>query len=121
MKALCLTLKKKWFIQIESFEKNKEYRIFKPYWCCRLLRYDGKKKSQKWWKGAIATCSVDPCLVSVIQYGELIMKNGYGRGVPTLLVECLGVSYGFRLLFRGATPSNERVFCFELGSRERIV
>jgi len=119
--TLHLTLEKKWFDLIELFEKNKEYREFKPYWCCRLLLYDGKKRSQKWWEQSIKKNSIMADLVVVVQFDVLIMKNGYGKDDPTLRVDCLGLSYGYRLFFKGATPCKERVFCFELGKRERII
>lgn len=38
MKALTLSLKKKWFDMIASGEKKEEYREVSPYWIKRLLR-----------------------------------------------------------------------------------
>ena len=41
MRALHLTLKRKWFNMILSGEKKEEYRELKPYWMKRILDENG--------------------------------------------------------------------------------
>jgi hypothetical protein len=49
-KTLHLTLKKKWFKLTEANIKPEDYREITPFWCARLLTYDGYILPQKWWK-----------------------------------------------------------------------
>ena len=49
MKDLKLPLKKKWFDMTKSGEKTEEYREITPYWCTRLLLFDGFKRSKDSW------------------------------------------------------------------------
>jgi len=44
-----LSLIEKWFRLTESLTKLEDYREITPYWCNRLLLYDGKNKPVKWW------------------------------------------------------------------------
>lgn len=64
MKALRLTLKKKWFKLIASGQKTVEYREHKPYWIKRLV---GK------------------C------FTEVHFRNGYSKDAPFMRVQCLGI------------------------------
>jgi len=63
-KILHLTLLRKWFDEIVSGNKKEEYRDVKPYWDRRLL---GKN------------------------YDKIYFKNGYGKNVPFMIVECKGI------------------------------
>ena len=69
-KVLHLTLKKKWFDEILSGKKKVEYREIKPYWQIRLIDNKGIP----------------------IAYKTIIFKNGYGKNVPTMVVEYLGLN-----------------------------
>jgi len=62
---LHLTLKRHWFEEIAAGKKNKEYREAKPYWETRLV---GRN------------------------YDEIVFRNGYGKNVPEMRVEFLGVT-----------------------------
>jgi hypothetical protein len=61
---LHLTLKRKYFAEIASKVKRTEFRQRKPYWRKRL---EGRK------------------------YDQIRFRNGYGKHVPEMLVEFLGL------------------------------
>lgn len=46
--VLHLTLVRKWFDK-HLADKNEEYREITPYWCNKLLTWDGEVKPQKFW------------------------------------------------------------------------
>lgn len=71
IEILTLTLKKKWFDLIASGVKKEEYREMKHYWACRLGKIDGSYFRK---------------------YDQVEFKNGYGANVPTMLVECNGIT-----------------------------
>jgi len=50
MKNLQLALIRKWFDMTKAKIKPEDYRSITPYWCSRLLLFNGENKSQKWWK-----------------------------------------------------------------------
>ncbi len=64
MRILHLTLYRKWFDEIVSGRKRKEFREWTPYWNKRLL---GKT------------------------FDEVHFRNGYGKGRPFMRVECVGI------------------------------
>jgi len=47
---LQLSLKKQWFEMTKSGEKLEDYREITPYWCNRLLLYNGSNYSQEMYK-----------------------------------------------------------------------
>jgi hypothetical protein len=61
---LHLTLKREFFAQIASKQKRTEFRERKPYWRKRL---EGRR------------------------FDEIIFRNGYGKNVPEMRVECRGI------------------------------
>ena len=67
-RVLHLTLHKEWFYQILNGTKKIEYRDVKPYWTKRLFD-NGKPK----------------------KFDEILFRNGYGKKVPEMRVEFLGV------------------------------
>jgi hypothetical protein len=60
MQVLNFTLKKKYFDEILSGEKTKEYREYKPYWINRLFNKE---------------------------YDTIKFTNGYGKNSPSFLIE----------------------------------
>lgn len=69
-----LTLKRKWFDMIAKGIKKEEYRLEKPYWQKRLIKYIHGHSQ-------------------VIKNFDIIrFKNGYGKDAPTMDVECNGIS-----------------------------
>ena len=67
LKVLHLTLKKKWFDQIASGIKIREFREVKPYWTSRL-------------EGKI--------------FDEIHFRNGYSKDAPFMRVEWKGCKQG---------------------------
>lgn len=68
MRILTLVVYRKYFDQIGSGEKKTEYRDMKSYWVARL---EGKN------------------------FDAIFFVNGYGRGCPNMLVECLGIDRNY--------------------------
>lgn len=87
MKILHLTLKKKWFDMIASGEKTEEYREIKPYWNKRLNNR---------------------------HYDVICFRNGYGKSVPQIMVEYLGLQESLGIIEWGA-PHGQVVHIIKLG------
>lgn len=83
---LTLPIKRKWFDLIESGEKREEYRENTSYWRRRLLF--GRADSE----GARETGRA------------LILRNGYRRDAPRLLIRISGVTLGPGKEAWGAEP-----------------
>ena len=49
MKKLRLPLLRRWFEMTISGVKQEDYREITPYWCNRLLLYEGKSRKTGWW------------------------------------------------------------------------
>lgn len=92
MKALHLTLTKKWFDMILSGEKIEEYREIKPYWTKRLENEDGTLNRP-----------------NVIRF-----TNGYGHDKPAFEIECTWLRIGKGQPGWGANPDN-RYYVLHLG------
>jgi len=50
---LQLSLKTKWFKMTKSGVKTEDYRLITPYWCNRLLLWNGKSLSKSEWAKTI--------------------------------------------------------------------
>jgi gamma-glutamylcyclotransferase (GGCT)/AIG2-like uncharacterized protein YtfP len=50
MSNLQLPLFKKWFDLTKSGEKKEDYREITPYWCNRLLLFNGRPQTKSFWK-----------------------------------------------------------------------
>jgi hypothetical protein len=50
MSKLHLQLKKKWFEMTKAGIKTEDYREITPYWCNRLLLFNGKIESKERWQ-----------------------------------------------------------------------
>ena len=75
MNVLYLTLKRKYFEQIQEGIKTVEYRSMSDYWAKRLI--DFKKGEFR-------------------KFDKIIFRNGYGRNVPTIEADFvdIGIEYG---------------------------
>lgn len=101
---LHMTLKKQWFDMIASRFKPEEYREVKAYWTKRLLLdKNGKKMNEadaddlaEAIKYAFSDNWKDELLPkeAVIQYDNIVFKNGYSKDAPTLVVEYKGLKIG---------------------------
>ncbi len=69
--VLHLTLKKKYFDEIFSGKKKKEYRKLKPYWISRLCT---KKSIESWG-------------LEFKKFEKIIFKNGYKKNAPSSEIE----------------------------------
>lgn len=49
MTELRLPLETKWFEMTKAGIKTEDYREITPYWCNRLLLYNGISMSKNWW------------------------------------------------------------------------
>jgi len=98
MKALHLTLKKKWFDMIASGDKKEEYREIKPYWISRLVDKIGVPR--KWeveegfafkLKGVEPLCSME----SGQPYDCVEFRNGYSKDAPRIRLEIRDITQGY--------------------------
>jgi len=85
-KLLTLTLKKKWFDMILAGIKKEEYREIKPYWTKRLFNIPR----------------------------AILFTNGYGKKVPSILIECKGLYRSLGIIEWGA-PEKIAVYILKLG------
>lgn len=92
MSNLRLSLKKNWFELTKAGIKTEDYREITPYWCSRLMLYQGENYSQEMYKRMIDNWGVD--FVRRLTESELkqdtfkhfdlnIMTLGYPRGDDT--------------------------------------
>lgn len=112
MKVLRLTLKKKWFDMIASGEKKEEYREIKPYWIQRLTWHEYHKADELKLLHALANKEAFRKDFDAIEF-----KNGYGKNVPTILIELKGIHYGYpkNLEWIDSPYGDKWFFCLELG------
>jgi len=105
-KILRLTLTKRWFDMILYGEKKEEYREIKPYWIRRLLVCRAEQEQRGENRSVPENIMFDlrnshdvnktftayRCYYRKFDYVEF--TNGYGKGMPTMRVECKGISAG---------------------------
>lgn len=79
---LHLNLKSKWFWR-HIRDKYEEYRSITPYWCNRLLLYDGQVKSKAFWKDMLSINDVQGLKllmaterIQPIRYHTIVFSNG---------------------------------------------
>jgi hypothetical protein len=48
--TLRLSLETLWFEMTKAGIKREDYREITPYWCSRLLKFKGEKKTRLWWE-----------------------------------------------------------------------
>ena len=98
MKALHLTLKKKWFDMIASGEKKEEYREIKPYWASRLTWHEFHCciSCVESLKDVIQSDSEQRFTTGVFttKYDTVTFKHGYAKDAPTITLKCNGITYG---------------------------
>ena len=107
MKVLNLILKKIWYDMIFKLDKKEEYREITQYWCSRLLLFEGKKKSQKFWKNIIIESDQKKTVglllkylyddkITFIKFDYISFSNGYGKKRPhfTIEVKDINISIG---------------------------
>ena len=108
MENLQLSLKTKWFNTTDINNKDEEYRAISPFWCARLLLYNGQKRPIKFWQymqyhfsnhflSAIQDY-INDGTITFKNYGLNIMTLGYPKSSDTMRIkifEHLGISIGY--------------------------
>ena len=82
MKNLQLSLKTKWFEMTKNGIKTEDYRDITPYWCSRLLLFNGKPRSQKDYEEFLNKNSIDK-LIGMIDI-ELLAFKDFDKNIMTL-------------------------------------
>ena len=104
MKNLQLSLKTKWFEMTKAGIKTEDYRLITPYWCNRLLLWDGYSLSKKEWHyrifdghaspDAIIKAYIEAGIVTFKPFTQNTMTLGYpkkGDTERTLILEHKGI------------------------------
>lgn len=108
MKVLHLPIKKRWFDMIKSRVKKEEYRQVKPYWINRLA------DELEGFAGGDFMDLNREIAYKYKPFTHVLLKNGYARDSPVLLVEVLGLDLALGRPEWGA-PTDEQVFILKLG------
>lgn len=104
---LHLSLKKKWFDMILQGIKMEEYREINEYWTARLVDCIEQYKSQE----SIDGIGYRPRMKD---FDIVRFRNGYGRSVPQMDVECKGIKMKSGRPKWGAVP-NKEYYAIQLG------
>jgi hypothetical protein len=96
LKALELTIKKKWFDMIVSGEKKEEYRETKQYWITRLCK------------------RIDENHLEIKRFSRVRFRNGYGKNAPVHVRNIESIFIGEGKSEWGA-KDNENYFVIKLG------
>ena len=98
MNTLHLTLMGHWYSMCEAGIKKHEYRAIKPYWCARLLLFDGKIMPKKFWVGYLSmhngVINAMSGAVTFRHYDQIKAVNGYGNHRPHIIWKHEGTSIG---------------------------
>jgi len=119
MKNLQLSLKTKWFELTKAGIKKEDYREINPYWCARLLSWNGSRKSSKIWVDILADfigLSNEQAIlkyindggVQFIKFDQNTMTLGYPKSTDVsriLKLEHKGIEIGHGKEEWGAEPS----------------
>ena len=75
--CLQLSLITNWFEMTKALIKKEDYRELTPFWCNRLLLYDGKQKTVKWWSFMqnYEGCFFRKAIESNIENGKITFKQ----------------------------------------------
>lgn len=90
MKDLRLPLERRWFEMTEPEIKKEDYREITPYWCNRILLYQGKEMSKLFWESIISPIKnieiwlkVFPNDISFKKFTINTMTLGYPKSTDT--------------------------------------
>lgn len=115
---------------IASGEKKEEYREIKFYWMCRLIDfgYDGPEELNELMEDLKSIHDdhrkrhdslpylMDHFAATFKKYTHVEFKNGYGKNVPTILVEVKDISVGLPAFKWFGAQSEDSVFIIHLGN-----
>ena len=86
MKNLQLSLKKQWFEMTKAGIKTEDYREITPYWCGRLLLWNGRNTTRQNWENRLnddVDKTVDENIIQYINCGWIFFKQ-YKTNTMTL-------------------------------------
>lgn len=110
-RILHLTLSAHWFQMIASGEKVEEYRDIKRYWIKRLVKPEYHSLTSLELIKQLCKRETFTDKFDVIQF-----RNGYSKNAPTVVVELLGIHYGYPARQEWSDDNIGRwFFCLELG------
>lgn len=103
--TLHMTLNREWFDLIVSGVKLEEYREIKSYWFRNLIAEHQKSfkdcTGYDWSnplfreEGVLYCCSTNKRkLLTFKSFDQIAFRNGYGKDVPSMTVECTGIEIG---------------------------
>ena len=114
----------------KSGVKTEDYRDLSPYWCNRLLLYNGESKSKKWWgvemgdyykfygKSGFINWGLNNGRITFKTFNQNIMTLGYPKSSDTeriLKLEHKGIEIGYGNPEWGAEP-NKLYFVIKHGN-----
>jgi len=116
MKALNLTLNKKWFDMIASGVKTEEYREIKPYWINRFVINEYKKyRTQVVEADIMATYRGEPLFYAISKDFDIVSaNNGYSKDCPNVKWKHEGITIGEGKPEWGAIPG-KKYFILKIG------
>jgi hypothetical protein len=124
MRILRLPLESKWFYLTEEGIKKEDYRLITPYFCNKLLLFNGEEKSINWWQTEFFDSSVTELLENINLFCSFKtfqlnrMTLGYPKSTDyarILNFEHKGIKIGKGNPLWGAVP-NKYCFIIEHGS-----
>lgn len=94
-KILHLPTKAKWYNMIESGEKPEEYRDFKPYWYCRLVKNVNKLQigTHLFLSRNLKTKYLNTC-IDFVDYKYVEFSYGYTKRRMIKEIERISIGYG---------------------------
>jgi hypothetical protein len=132
-KTLHLNLIKYWFeyilkgvgITTKDF-KRVEYREITPYWCSKLLTFNGEHYKREWWLNEFFEIDGHKSKISEIienlqlftefkKYKNITFSNGYAKSRPQFIIELNNIEIGVGKKRWGA-EKDKQYFCLNLGN-----
>lgn len=125
MKNLQLSLKKQWFEMTKAGIKTEDYREITPYWCAKLMNYNGISETRDFWTTFISLYLNNLSFIvfkdnlSFKQFTTNTMTLGYPKSNDTerlLKYEHAGIEIGTGNHEWGVEP-NKLYFVIKHGKR----
>jgi len=110
---LILPIKKEWFEIIKSGEKDEEYREIKLFYVKKFIKWSVNERTYNILNPENIEKVKRDLKSNPINYDYIHFKNGYGKNVPSIMVECKSIEIGVGLYVLGAP--NYPVFIIKLG------
>jgi hypothetical protein len=128
---LHLSLIEKWFTMTDPNFKTEDYRNITPYWCSRLLLFNGKKQSQYFWTQNYFVRKFNPSSkliqqglelgeITFKEFSENVMTWGYPKAEDTTRIKRFkhnGIKVSLGKIEWGAEDSETLYFVIKHGER----